>query len=68
MPRVASHSGAGIFKWFELESRGRDADRRTIPQKTLAVGGYQVGHRPSLPHMPMQPEAALHGVNHPFAP
>jgi hypothetical protein len=27
-----------------------------------------VRHRPALPHVPMQPEAAVHGVNHPFAP
>jgi hypothetical protein len=68
MPRVTSYSSARIFEWFELESRGCDADRSSIPQKTLAVGRYQMRHRPSLPHVPMQPEAPLHGVDHPFAP
>jgi hypothetical protein len=27
-----------------------------------------MGHRLSLPDVPMQPETAIHGVNHSFAP
>ncbi len=68
MPRITAYSRARILQWLELESRGWNADRRAVPQKAFAVGRYQMGHRLSLPDVPMQPETAIHGVNHSFAP
>jgi hypothetical protein len=68
MPSVAPHAGAWILEWLELEPRHWDTDRRTVAYETLAVGGDQVRHWPPLPHVPMQPKAAVHSVDHSLAP
>lgn len=68
MPRVASQSGARIFEGFELETRSRDADRTTIGEQPFAVRGNKVRHWTSLPHVSMEPEPPVHGVNHSFTP
>lgn len=68
MPRVTANSRAGILEWLELEACGWNAYRRAEVEKTFAVRRYEMRHRPPLPDVPMQPETAIHGVNHSFAP
>ena len=68
MPGVAPDSSARILEWLELEPRGRDAYRRAVAEEPFAVGRYQMRHRPPFPDMPMQPQTAVHGVNHSLAP
>ena len=42
-------------------------DRRAVAQQALTVGRHEVRHRPPLPDVAVQPEAAVHRVDHPLA-
>ena len=67
MPGVAPDSGAGILQGLELESVVGQTDGAAIGEQQLAIGRHQVRHPSSLPQVAMQPEAAIHGVDHPIA-
>lgn len=66
MPRCASHSGSRILEWFVLETRLGNSDATAVLEQTFAIRRYQVRHRTPLPDVTVQPEAAVHGVDHPF--
>ena len=67
MPRVATLPGARILERLELQASGGQSRFRPVGEQERTVGGYQVRHRPPFPEMPVQPEAAVHGVDHPLA-
>jgi hypothetical protein len=68
VPGIAPKPRARVLERLELQSGRRDPYRFAIAQQTLSVGRYQVRHRSALPDVSMQPEAAVHGVDHPFSP
>ena len=68
MPGITTDAGARILEGLELKSLGRYSGAASVGEESLPVRGNQVRQRPSLPHMPMEPEAAIHGKDHPIAP
>jgi hypothetical protein len=67
MPRVASNTSAWILEWLVLQPGNWKTNGAAILDQTLATGGDEVSHRATLPHMAVQPQAAFHRVDHPFA-
>jgi hypothetical protein len=67
MPCLVALSGAGILERMVLEPLGRQSYAITPRKEPLAVGRDQVRHRPTEPHVSMQPETAVHGVDHSVA-
>ena len=68
MPRLASGSRARILERFVLKPFGRKSGVSTVREQQIAVGGNEVRHLASLPDVSMEPEAAIHGVDHSLAP
>src|SRR6185437_4181820 len=68
VPGVAPHTGARVLERFVLEVFRRESCPTTVGQEFLAIGGHQVGHAAPLPDMAVQPEAAVHRVQHSVAP
>jgi hypothetical protein len=68
VPCVATQAGTRILERLELQARGWNADCSTILEQPFSIGGNQVGHRTTLPDMSMEPESAVHGVDHSLAP
>ena len=67
MPRIATHACARILEWLELQTRLRDARGRSPCHEARTVGGDEVRHGPAFPDVSVQPEAAIHGVDHSVA-
>jgi hypothetical protein len=67
VPGIPADPGAWILQRLELEPVRRQANLSAVPQEPLPIRRYQVGHWRSLPRMPMQPETAIHGVDHSVA-
>jgi hypothetical protein len=67
MPRVAADARAGILQRFELETGLTEADRRAESEQSLAIGRDEVRHLAPFPDVAVQPQAAIHRVNHPGA-
>ena len=68
MPRRASRARAGILEWLVLKPFRCEADLSSVGEKKSAIGGDEVRQRPAFPGVTMEPEAAIHGVDHPVAP
>lgn len=67
MPCFATGSRARILEGLELEPLNRNSDAASVREEALSVGRDEMRERPSLPYVPVEPEAAIHGVNHSFA-
>lgn len=67
MPGVATDAGTRVLERLELESFGGNADSASVGEEALSVGRDEVRQEPSLPHVAMEPEAAIHGVDHSVA-
>ena len=67
MPRFATDARAGILEGFELKPLVGNADASTVCKETLTVRRNEVREWPSLPHVTMQPQSAIHRVDHSFA-
>jgi len=67
MPGVASDAGSRVLEGFELESLRGNSDATPVGEQPFSVRRNEVRERPPLPHMAMQPEAAIHRVDHTFA-
>jgi len=65
MPGIAADTRAGILEWLELQAVGSDAHDSTVFEQQRLIGRDEVRHPATLPQMPVQPEAAIHGVDHP---
>jgi hypothetical protein len=66
MPGVGSDTCARILERLELKAGFWQADRTSVFQEALPVGRYEVRHPAPLPHVPVQPEATVHRVDHPI--
>jgi hypothetical protein len=68
MPRIATFASTRVFEGLVLQSLVGHSDVLTEYQELCLVGRYEVRHRPAFPHMPVQPEPSVHGVDHPITP
>src|SRR5690242_16250514 len=64
VPRVPADAGARIFQRLELEPAFRQPHVMSIPEQSLTIRGDQMRHRSSLPDVAVQPEPAVHRVDH----
>lgn len=67
VPRVATFSSARIAQRLELQPCLGQAGFGTICQQSGAISRHEVRHRAPFPDVAMQPEATLHGMDHPVA-
>jgi hypothetical protein len=67
MPCVASHASTWILERFVLEAGDWKSHGASIFDQTLSISGDEVCHWTTLPEMAMEPQAAIHRVNHPLA-
>ena len=67
MPGVASDPRSRILEGFELESLGGNSDAASIREEALSVSRHEVREPPSFPEVSMEPEPAIHGVDHSVA-
>jgi hypothetical protein len=66
-PRFAALLGARVLEGLVLQPLLREPQRIAVGHQTRAVGAHQVHQRLALPHVAMQPETAVHRVNHSVA-
>jgi hypothetical protein len=64
VPGFASVTGARIPERLSLQTLVRQPDATAIGEQAIAVGGHQVSHRPAKPDVTMEPQTAIHCVNH----
>lgn len=67
MPGVSSNTCARIFQRTVLESRLAQAELPSIADELFAICGNEVGEWLALPHVVMQPQSAVHRVDHSLA-
>lgn len=67
MPGFATFVATWVLERMVLQALGWDADARAPRQQSLTVRGDEVGHRAAHPDVAVQPEAAVHRVNHAVA-
>lgn len=67
MPGVASDTCSRILEGLELKSFGGNSDATSVGEEALPVGRNEMCEAPSLPHVSMEPEATVHGVDHSLA-
>ena len=66
MPGIASNTRAWILESLVLKPCARETHSAAIFDQERAIRGNEVGHRPSLPNVSMEPQAAFHRMDHPF--
>jgi len=64
MPGITPDTRARILERFVLETFGREANFTTVCEQALTIGGYQMRHGLPPVHVPVQPQAAIHGERH----
>jgi hypothetical protein len=64
VPGVAADARARILERLVLETASREAYGTPILEESLAVGGNEMRHALAAPEVAMQPESAIHGVDH----
>jgi len=67
VPGGAANTRPRIFEWLELQAIGIDADGGAVAQEKVPIGRDEVGERAALPSVSVQPEPAIHCVDHPLA-
>jgi hypothetical protein len=67
VPCRPAHAGPRVLERLELQLVERETYALTIGQKALPVDGYEVRHGTTLPHVAVEPEPTVHGVDHPLA-
>jgi hypothetical protein len=67
VPRIAAHARAGIFQRFELQAGLTEPDRHAESEQSLTIGRDEVRHLAPFPDVAVQPQTAIHRVNHPVA-
>ena len=67
VPSVASLTRARIAQRFELQATRRNAQGHAVRQQPLAIGTHQMHHGSAEPDVPMQPDTAVHRVDHAVA-
>ena len=64
MPRGAARSRPWITKRLELQSIDRESGRDPVLDQSLTICRNQVTHPTTEPEVTMQPQSAIHRVNH----
>lgn len=64
MPGIATQRGTRILEWLELQALEWKADLQAKSLKLCAIDAHEVHQRLVKPDMPMQPETAIHRVDH----
>jgi len=67
VPRIATDARSRILQWLELEAGLPEPDGRAEAEQSLTVGGHEVRHLAPFPDVAVQPQTAIHRVNHPCA-
>ena len=67
MPSIPAFAGSRILQRLELKTMGRDAHFGAVVEQPLFVGRDEMRHAPAFPHVAVQPETAIHRVNHAVA-
>ena len=67
MPRVAANARTWILQRFELKPGFAESDRRAKAKQSLPIGRDEVRHLAPFPDVAVQPQTAIHRVNHPRA-
>jgi hypothetical protein len=67
VPRIAPFTGARITEWFVLQAFDGQAGRAPIGDQLFAIRRDEVRHGVAAVQMAMQPESAIHCVDHPVA-
>ena len=67
MPRLSPTARARILERLVLKALGGEPGLSSVLEQQFAIGGDEVRHFASLPHVPMKPEATIHRVNHPLS-
>jgi len=65
VPRIPPDARARIFQRFELEAGLTEPDGRAKSEQPLTIGRDEVRHLTPFPDMAVQPQTAIHRVNHP---
>lgn len=67
MPRIATYARSRILQRLELETGLPEADPRAESEQSLTIGRHEVRHLAPFPDVAVQPQTAIHRVNHPRA-
>jgi hypothetical protein len=65
VPRIAAGARPRILQWLELEAGLPEPDCRAKSEQSLTIGRHEVRHLAPFPDVAVQPQAAIHRVNHP---
>ena len=64
MPRIAPQTGAWILEWLELQALNGKMNVDRCGNESRVTSRHEMRHGPPHPHVTMQPEATIHGVQH----
>src|SRR5687768_4317649 len=67
MPGVVPLAGARVLQGFPLQALLRQPDPAAVREQAFAIRGHQVRHGATKPDVAMEPEAAVHRVDHSIA-
>jgi hypothetical protein len=67
VPGVTADAGAWVLERLVLKASGWEAHGPPVLEEELAVGGNEMRHPLAPPNMAVQPEAAVHRVDHPVS-
>jgi hypothetical protein len=67
VPRIPTYARSRILQRLELETGLPEPDRRAESEQSLTIGRHEVRHLAPFPDMAVQPQPAIHRVNHPSA-
>jgi len=67
MPRFAPLFRSRIAQRLVLQAIGGNAQRLTVGNQARPIRADEVHHGATEPHVPMEPQAAVHGVDHAIA-
>jgi hypothetical protein len=64
MPGITTFAGARVLQGLVLQSLLGNSDVLAEYEKQRLVSRHEMCHGPAFPHVPVQPEATIHGVDH----
>jgi hypothetical protein len=67
VPRIPAYARSRILQRLELETGLPEPDCRAESEQSLTIGRHEVCHLAPFPDMAVQPQTAIHRVNHPGA-
>ena len=66
MPGIAALACTRVLEGLELEPGRGNTNVAAVREQQLLIRRHEVGHRAAFPHVPVHPQAAIHGVDHPI--